>query len=371
MKLILQIKLLPSEKQFGDLKRTILESNKACNAISDIAWGKRVFNKYRLQRIVYYSIKNTFKLTAQVVVRCLCKVSDAYKKDKKTKRVFKPLGAITYDTRILSYNMAKQEVSIWSVDGRLKIPFVCHNAKYLPYIKGEADLVFNKGKFYLFQTVEVIEEDVHDVEKFIGVDFGVNQIATLSNGTQFGSEQLNDVRNKYYKTRKSLQSKGTRGSRKCLKRLSGREHRFATITNHTIAKQIVAKAQSQNTGIAIEDLTNIRDTTIVHKGQRRKHHSWSFAQLRLFLEYKAKLLGIPLEVVEAAYTSQTCSVCHSIGKRRGNIFRCTYCGNVMDADINAARNIAQLGLLVNQPEKMSVPKFVCHIPLKAHDFSRG
>ncbi|UPY99795.1 hypothetical protein [Klebsiella pneumoniae] len=44
-------------------------------------------------------------------------------------------------------------VSLWAIGGRIKMPFICHNTKYLPYIKGEADLVFKKGKFYLFQTI--------------------------------------------------------------------------------------------------------------------------------------------------------------------------------------------------------------------------
>jgi IS605 OrfB family transposase len=239
----------------------------------------------------------------------------------------------------------------------------------MPYIKGEADLVFNKGKFYLFQTVEVIEDDIHDVEGFIGVDFGVTDIATISDGTSFSSDTLNNVRDKYFKVRRSVQSKGTRGSNKLLKRLKGREQRFATITNHTISKQIVSKAKELNVGIAIEDLTHIRERTTVRKAQRRQHHSWAFAQLRSFLTYKAKLAGIPLEAVPPSYTSQTCNVCHVIGKRQGKVFTCKCCGNVMDADVNAARNIAQLGLTVNQPEKMNVPNFVCHIPLKAISFS--
>jgi IS605 OrfB family transposase len=367
MKLTLQIKLLPTDEQAKSLVNTIQSCNKVCNDISNVAWENKVFNQYKLHHLVYRRIKDTSNLTAQAIVRCISKVADSYKLDKKIKRQFKSLGAVTYDTRILSFKT--DSVSIWSVDGRLKIPFVCHNTKYLPYIKGEADLVFNKGKFYLFQTVEVVEDDVHDVEGFIGVDFGITDIVTLSDGTNFSSDILNNVRDNYFKTRCSVQSKGTPGSKKLLKRLKGREQRFATITNHTIAKQVVEKARALNMGIAIEDLTHIRETTIVRRAQRRKHHSWAFAQLRSFLTYKAKLLGIPLEVVPPAYTSQTCNVCHMIGKRRGKVFKCTCCDNIMDADVNAARNIAQLGLTVNQPEKMNVPNLVCHIPLKAVCFS--
>ena len=371
MKLTLQTKLLPDDKQSKSLIETLKECNRVCNNISDTAWQNKIFNKFKLHHLVYHKIKSTSKLSAQALVRCIGKVADSYRHDKKTRRKFKPLGAITYDIRILSYNIEKQIVSIWSVDGRLKIPFVCHNSKYLPYIKGEADLIYKKGKYFLFQTVEVPEDDVKNVEEFIGVDFGVNNIATLSDGTQYGSEQLDKVRNRYFKTRKSLQSKGTPGSRKCLKRLKGREKRHASVTNHTISKRIVEKAKTESKGIAIEDLTYIRERTKVRKAQRRRHHSWAFAQLRSFLEYKAKLIGIPLAIVDPHYTSKICNVCKMIGNRKGSSFSCPDCGNIADADENAAKNIAQLGMCVTHPEKMSMYNCVLHIPLKAPSVREG
>lgn len=352
MKLTLQIKLLPDNKQADSLLKTIKECNKACNVISKIAWDNRTFNQFKLHKLVYYSIRNSFRLSAQVVVRCISKVANSYKLDRKKQRQFKLLGAIAYDPRILSYG--NNLVSLWAIDGRIKIPFICHNPKYLPYIKGEADLVYRKSKFFLFQTVEIPEDDMKDVEEFIGVDFGVNRIATLSNGAQFSSEELNKVRDKYFRTRKSLQSKGTSGSRKCLKRLKGREQRHASIVNHTISKRIIEMAERENKGIAIEDLTHIREKTRVRKAQRRKHHSWSFAQLRFFLEYKAILAGVPLVVIDPQYTSQICNFCKNIGNRKGSSFKCLNCGNIVDADVNAARNISQLGMLVNHPEKVSM-----------------
>src|SRR3990167_2282810 len=366
MKLTLQIKLLPDNEQTKSLTETLKECNKVCNDISNTAWQNKTFNNFKLHHLVYHPIKKSSKLSAQALVRCIGKVSDSYKLDKKVQRRFKPLGAIAYDTRILSYNIEKQVVSIWSVDGRLKIPFVCHSPKYLPYIKGEADLVTKKGKFYLFQTVEVPEDDVKDIEEFIGVDFGITSIATLSDGTNFSSDNLNKIRDKRFKVRRSVQTKCTKGSRKLLKRLKGREQRFATITNHTISKQIVEKAKSEGKGIAIEDLTHIRERTKVRKIQRRRHHSWPFGQLRSFLEYKAKLAGIPLVVVDPHYTSQTCNVCKTIGNRNGKHFSCPSCSNMADADWNAAKNIAQLALFC-KPERKDVNMLylLSHVSLKA------
>ena len=341
---------MPDKEQADSLLNTLKEANSACNTISQIAWEQKTWNQYKLHHLVYRKIKDSSRLSAQALVRCISKVADAYKLDKKKKRGFKPLGGITYDSRILSYKT--DIVSIWSVDGRLKIPFVCHNSKYIPYIKGEADLVTKKEKFYLFQTVEVPEDNILDVEDFIGVDFGIVNIATLSSGEKLSGEQLKQYRIKRQKIRSSLQSKGTKGSKKALKRLSGREQRTASIVNHTIAKQIVETAINERKGIVLENLKGIRRRAN-NKGKafRSLIGRWNFSQLRGFIEYKAKQNGIPVVLVNPAYTSQMCSSCFCIGSRNGESFKCTACGYIGHADINAARNIRQVALPVNQGEQ--------------------
>ena len=359
MKLTLKIKLLPSKEQADLLLQTIKEANVVCNTISETAWEKKVFNQFKIHNEVYHTLKGSSNLSAQVLVRCISKVADAYKLDRKTKRTFKPLGSIAYDSRILSYK--GDTVSIWSVGGRLKVPFVCHNHNYLPYIKGEADLLYRKGKFYLFQTVDVVEDDVKDIETFLGVDFGLVSLATLSNGKEFNSKKLQDYREKRQKVRSSVQSKCTRNSKKLLKRLSGRERTHASITNHTIAKQIVAIAKEENKGIALEDLKGIRFSSL-KKGKkfRSRVGKWSFNQLRNYIAYKSALAGIPVVLVEPRYTSKTCSNCHHVGNRQGKKFECHNCGNNMDADVNASRNIATLGCSVNNSEKSDMYSCTVH-----------
>jgi putative transposase len=358
MKLTLKIKLLPTDEQANLLLDTMKEANTVCNAISDVAWEKKIFNNFKLHHEIYHPYKATFKLSSQILVRCIAKVADAYKLDKKTKREFRPLGSIGYDSRIMTYK-PNDIVSLWAIGGRIKIPFVCHNRNYLPYIKGEADLVYKKGKFYLFQTADVPEEDVVDVEEFIGVDFGLTTLVFTSDGIEHSADWINQYREKRQKVRSSIQRKGTRSSRRLLKRLSGKERTTATILNHTISKSIVQSAKEQGKGIAIEDLTNIRFTSKRrNKKFRTKLGRWNFGQLRNFLTYKSLLKGVQLVVVEPAYTSQTCNCCKHIGKRTNKVFKCTNQNcevDVLDSDYNASLNIASLGrAYVNHAEKSTM-----------------
>lgn len=353
MKLTLQIKLLPDESQADTLQATLREINSACDDISQTAWDKKCFNQVKLHHPVYHKFKKSTNLSAQVIVRAISKVVDAYKLDRKKLRRFKPFGAVAYDSRVLSYNIKARTVSIWAIGGRIKgLPFICHNEKLLPYIKGEADLVTKKGKWYLFQTVEVPEEKVRDVEDFIGVDFGLINVATLSSGEKMSGKELEQYRTKRQSVRSSIQSKGTRGCKKLLKRLSGRERRTTDIANHAIAKHIVQLAKTQNKGIALEELKGIRNSANKKgKAFRSRVGKWNFCKLREYITYKAQFAGVPVVVVPPAYTSKMCSLCFHIGSRNGESFKCSNCGHNDHADLNGAKNIRSVGNSVNVPEK--------------------
>lgn len=358
MVLTLQIKLLPTATQAQSLRKTIERANAACNEISTRCFSKKIFGQFKIHHEVYYATRSAFGLSAQMAIRCIAKVADSYKADKKIIRVFNKHGAISYDNRILKYK--EGSIKIWTVEGNIDIPFTCHHKENIKFIKGETKLVLKKGKFYLYQCVDIAEPSINNVNDFIGCDFGQTDICTLSDGTNYNSEQLKKVRKKYSKVRASVQSKGTKGAKKLLKRLSGRERRFVSISNHTISKQIVAKAKEENKGIAIEDLGGIRKAKTKSKANKTELNRWSFYQLRQYLTYKAALNGVKLFVIPPAYTSQTCNVCFHIGERKAKRFSCTNCGNVADADHNAAKNIATWGCVVNQPEKSGM--FSCAIP---------
>ena len=105
----------------------------------------------------------------------------------------------------------------------------------------------------------------------------------------------------------------------------------------------------------MEDLQQFFDKTRVRHTQRAQRGSWSFFQLRFFVDYKAKLAGIPLVPVDPAYTSQTCFVCKHVDKanrKSQSEFLCVACGHTENADVNGAKNIG-FRAAVNQPTAVS------------------
>ena len=353
MKLIAKIKLLPTPEQADALKRTLERCNAACDYLSERAWETKTFRQYDLHKLAYYDIRQRFDLSAQMTVRCIAKVADAYKLDRQTRRTFKPHGSIAYDDRLLSWKLDRQTVSIWSVANRLTIPFVCGERQraLLQTRQGETDLVYIGGEFFLYATCNVEEPPPEEVDDVLGVDLGIINIATDSDGEVFSGSTVNNVRHRHRRLRAKLQRKGTRAARRRLKKLSGKERRFAQDVNHQISKRLVAKAEGTRRAIALEDLSGIRARVTVRSCQRATLHSWSFHDLRAKITYKAALAGVPVILVEARNTSRTCPACGCVDKRNRpdqSTFSCVVCGFAGVADHIAAVNIRSRGA-VNRP----------------------
>ncbi|RJS72254.1 transposase [ANME-2 cluster archaeon] len=340
----LMVKVNTDKEQYEKLLKTMHRFNDACNDIANVAFKNRCANKVKLQKIVYYDIRERYGLSAQMTVRAISKVVESYKRNKKIKPTFRRDGAMVYDQRILSWK-GIDRVSILTLDGRIELPIVFgqYQAMRMNRIRGQVDLIHRNGTFYLAVVVDVPEEEMIKPVGVLGVDMGIVNIAVDSDGDTYSGEEMDRVRERIESLKADLQRCGTKSAKRHLKKISGREARFRRNMNHCISKELVAKAKDTQSIIALEELGGIRNGTTVRKSQRRRQHSWGFYQLRRFIEYKAALAGIPVVGIDPAYTSQECPVCHHISrKNRPNrdTFRCGLCGFSGHADHIAAMNIA-------------------------------
>lgn len=347
MQLTAKVKLVVTPEQAKSLRATIQQANACCDWLSERAWQEQVFSQFPLHKIAYYAARETFPiLNSCVVVRCESKVAQAYKLDKKVQRTFQPLGAIEYDHNILTWQVNKKQVSIWSVDGRLRLSFLAgeHQLALMQGKIGQADLCLVNGEFYLTAPCFVEQPIPTDVADFLGVDMGIVNIATDSDGTHHSGAEVEKVRRTFSHRRRNLQRKGTKAATRKLRQIKRKQSRFQHNTNHVISKQIVQKAHDTQRGIAIEALGGIRDRieTKVNRRQRTRISNWAFSDLRLKIEYKAAWAGVIVVPVDPRNTSRTCNECGCIDKanrRSQSSFKCVSCGHVASADHNAALNI--------------------------------
>jgi IS605 OrfB family transposase len=346
------LKLAPTEEQSHALLETMHEFNAGANYVAQIAFDEKSANKHALQKLVYGELRTTYQLAAQLAIRCISKVTEVYKRDKSIKPTFRPEGALVYDPRVMSFKGLNM-VSLLTIYGRVLVPLRIGNYQQarMGSIKGQADLLYRKGNFYLAVTLDVPTPTPETADRTLGVDLGIVNLATDSEGETFSGEAVEKTRKRYHALRQRLQKRGTKSAKRHLKKLSGKERRFRTNSNHVISKRIVQKASKTHQAIALEDLRHIRTRTerTVTRSQRSKQSSWAFFQLRCFLSYKAALVGVPLHTVDPAYTSRTgsqCGHCAKENRKSQAVFCCVKCGYTENADRNAAINISRAPVMV-------------------------
>ncbi|MBZ9639666.1 RNA-guided endonuclease TnpB family protein [Streptomyces sp. PSKA30] len=366
MKLVVQVKLLPTPGQASALEATLRACNRAATHASAVAFAQGLKDRNGLQKEVYADLKAAFGLSAQPVVRAVKKVVDAYaalkaslragnlgpstskryRKAVSTPIAFRPEAAQPFDDRCLSWQYDARTVSIWTVDGRMRgIRFACSPDQLktlVQYRKGESDLVQRGGKWFLIATCDIPEPDVYEPVGWIGVDRGIVNLATTSDGTNHQGRRLGRYRRWQARKRAELQARQTRSATRRLARRAQKERRHATQVNHRISKEIVSVAQRTGRGIAVEQLDGIRERVRLRRDQRGTLSSWPFHQLGQHLAYKARRAGVPFLEVDAAFTSQRCPRCgHTERANRSDRdhFRCRRCGLAGPADVVAGVNV--------------------------------
>jgi IS605 OrfB family transposase len=339
------LSLDPSDEDFQKLMIRVRLFNDACGWLSGIAFQEKLWHWLPLQRRAYRDLRNRFGLRSVEAVVCVRKVAYAYRdKTRRRKQArFRPLGSIP-----LCKHAYKRDGTVRFYGFR--IPFRARPDVAVSS-KCEAKLVLGDSKFLIRQAIEIPEPERMRPQDHLGVDLGIANLAVDSDGTchprerhPFTPGQVRGFRRRQARLRGKLQGIGTRSAKRRLQRRRRKERRFASHVNHAIAKDLVAQAKGTGRGIALEDLKGIRARIKARKAQRRDLHSWSFAQLRAYIEYKALKEGVAVVFTDPKNTSVTCPrpECGYVDKRNRperSRFRCVRCGFAGPADAIAAENI--------------------------------
>ncbi|WP_225993674.1 hypothetical protein [Actinomadura rudentiformis] len=217
MKLVVQVKLLPTHEQAAALTATLHTCNELANRVSVMAYEKQMFSRAGLQKLVYAELKAS-GLSAQPAFHVIRKTADAYttlhaqidagllggecsrrrRKAESKPVAFRPGAAQPFDDRCLSWQVDARTVSIWTVHGRVQgIAFTASAAQLKTLAerrKGESDLVFRDSMWFLYATCEIEEAELFEPVDWIGVDRGVVNLATTCDGTNYQGKGLGDHR---------------------------------------------------------------------------------------------------------------------------------------------------------------------------------
>src|SRR3954453_24167589 len=206
MKQTMLLKLHPTKEQHQALLDTMHAFNAAATYVAEVDLSERTANKFALQKMVYGELRTTYQLAAQLAIRAISKASEAYKRDKSIQPTFKPEGAICYDQRVMSFK-GLLSVSLLTLQGRVLVPFRVggYQESRLDQIKGQADLIYRHGIFFLAVTFEVPTPTPNAPTDTLGVDLGIVNLATDSEGETFSGEGVERNRKRHAALRGRLQ----------------------------------------------------------------------------------------------------------------------------------------------------------------------
>ena len=397
-----KLKLLPTPEQHRLLRQTQVAYRDALNAVSEYAFAHgKTSHALALHRALYAEVRARYHLPSQLACSAIRQVAASYKglwtrlkknqehrRLKLTKKRFKGLDQPPkYSASTVQYTYGRDydfqgegQVSMRTLAGRIVLPYQGYD-KHVALIRqganiGDAKLWYDASKKQLYLLVSfeiaVAEPTCEQLTEVVGVDVGIRYLAvtstTTGKATFYPGKQIRHRANHYARLRKRLQRKGTRGSKRRLRRIGQRERRLKLQANHTIATQIVK--EHPHALLGLEHLTGIRERTKRRKRRRKQrgngakpvspkagkanrvYSQWSFAELHALISYKALLAGSRAIKVDANYTSQTCPRCGYTAEQnrpgKGLRFVCQQCHYSLHADLVGARNVTLRTLLVRQ-----------------------
>ena len=243
----------------------------------------------------------------------------------------------------------------------------------VPKLKGTLELVKNQksNQYYLHVPLDRIinKKKMTDESEILGLDVGITDLITLSNGSIYGANSaelfynlsdnlVNKNRSRLFSYKQKLEKRivieqdqskksileqklrnleeNNLGSKKRIAKISKYKSRIASHINCELNKMVKEEDIQE---IVREDLNWSSKKKNVSRKQRNRFATWSKGVLLERLSVKLAERGIKETIVNPAYTSQVCCKCNHLGNRKGKEFKCSNCNLSIDADFNASINI--------------------------------
>lgn len=379
--------------QDPDLIETVLRYTWARNIASEYCFngGGRPLSRGALQESAYREIREATGLSAQMACSVCRSVAAAYivrekrirKRDRERARALKAgkkpprsleRRAIVFDRPVALFLVGPQSrdagfrqdgtVSISTAVGRKHLAYSVPDAfreRFSDAVSLDSltlRVIDGRLRGHLALTLEAPEPagirpvgvDLNETNLIVAVDSEGREFFHDGVPLKARNKRKRQVRKRLQQKLESLkaQEKDTHSVRRLLKRLGESQSNCTRNECRVAAKRLVAWA-GEDSVLILENLhpnpVSKRDFTKRRTTRRRLNSGFPYLQLRQAIESRCALLGVPVEFVNPAYTSQRCNACGNLGIRHRHEFSCPSCKHTDHADINAARNLRNMSSL--------------------------
>lgn len=331
-----------SQKQ-NALDALFLEYNRVVNVFLVYLFEKKDLSESYVKSFdskLSYRYRQCAKRQAYKIFKCWCR-----NKKKGEKPILK--SSMTLDNRFITLEKSENSFDYWIKIATLDkgkpiiVPIKSYDYanKYFKkwnLVKGAKLIKRNKN----WQIVFVFEKETpvcKSVGNEIGIDIGIKKLLVDSNNNRYGL-QIEPLLDKIQRKQQ--------GS-KAFKRALGERDYYI---NKTVKELPFSKCKT----IVLENIKNIKQNTKkekkLNKQFRSKFQRWTYAKLLSRIQQLAEVAGVQCQLVNPAYTSQTCTECNFVHKlnRNGEVFTCRNCGYTADADYVGSVNTLK-AYLTQQP----------------------
>lgn len=255
------------------LNKTMSVYRDACNYVSDHVFRTHNLKQFSLNKVLYSTLREKFKLKSQMAQSVLKTVIAQYKTILENQKRWiqpsfkKPQYDLVWNR---DYSITRNRFSVNTLDSRIKLPYFTKGvSKYFDhtiYKFGTAKLISKRDKYYLHipVTYDVEESNISEICNVVGIDRGINFVVATYDSkhkSKFVSGRtIKQKRAHYSKLRKELQMRQTPSARRRLKAIGQRENRWMQDVNHCVSKALV-KNNPKHTLFVLEDLSGVRNAT--------------------------------------------------------------------------------------------------------------